>query len=324
MAARPVQPARRRLAVREGWVVLPTGTRIRYRRVGEGEPVVLVHGLADACEPWPRVMIPLAHRYDVVALDLPGCGLSDKPETDYSLGSQATALRFFLDALGLRFVNLVGHSLGGGVAMSFAYQYPERVGRLALISSGGLGRELHPMFRLANLPFAGQLGMRVIFNRWLRPIRNYALRRFARSGHDPITARGGAYSQEVEHLLDALEEPNSQRAFSAMLSSASNVAGQAISALDRLPLARFPLLLVWGRDDAIFPVAHATRAAELVPGSKLVIIDDCGHMPQLEAAPVLIAALESWLTDTRPVRIRLKARTQPGSGTTQLELAAGS
>jgi pimeloyl-ACP methyl ester carboxylesterase len=286
--------------IAEGWITMPTGARVHYRRAGEGEPILLLHGIAHSCKAWDRVMVPLAERFDVIALDLPGCGMSDKPDTDYSLGSQAVAVRFVLDELGLDVVTAVGHSLGGGVAMTLAYHYPERVGRLALVSSGGLGKELHPIFRMATLPLAPEYVMRGIFHPLARSPRNALTSMLTRATGDPFFHNPEGHRDDMAELLETMEQPEAQRAFLSMLRSASSIAGQAVSALDRLGLAAFPILIVWGRQDHVFPVQHAERAAAVVPEAELLIIEDCGHFPQLEATSTFTHELLSWLARTEP------------------------
>jgi pimeloyl-ACP methyl ester carboxylesterase len=286
--------------ISDGWVTLPTGARVHYRRAGEGEPVLLLHGIAHSCRAWDRVLVPLAERHDVIALDMPGCGQSDKPDTDYSLGSQAVAVRFVLDELGLECVTAVGHSLGGGVAMTLAYHYPERVGRLALVSSGGLGKELHPIFRMATLPWAPEYVIRGIFHPVARRPRNALTKLLTGATGDPFFHNPEAHRADMEELLETLEQPEAQRAFLSMLRSASSVAGQGVSALDRLGLANFPILIVWGREDHVFPVEHAYHAAEVVPEAHVVVIDGCGHFPQLEATATFNHELLDWLGRTKP------------------------
>jgi len=293
-------------ARQSGWVTLPTGSRVYYERAGRrpaGEDaILLLHGIAHSTRAWATTIPALAASHQVIALDLPGCGLSDKPDTDYSLGAQAAAVRYVLDALKVRRVTVVGHSLGGGVGMTFAYTYPERVGRMALVSSGGLGREIHPLFRLATLPLAPEWVMRAVFAPTLRMPRNFVVTGLANTGRSPFYYKGGDHGDEVADLLLPMEDPAAQRAFLGMLRSASNVAGQAISALDRIGAAACPALIIWGRDDAVFPVAHARRAARLVPGSRLEVFPRCGHFPQLEAPGRFVAVLTDWLDTTTPAR----------------------
>jgi pimeloyl-ACP methyl ester carboxylesterase len=286
----------------EGWIGLPWGTRVFVTRQGKGDPIVLLHGIAHSSDAWSRVIPALAQRYEVVALDLPGCGRSDKPETDYSLGAQAAAVRYALDSLGLDLVTVVGHSFGGGIAMMLALQYPERVGRLAVVSSAGFGRDLHSLFRVATLPVLPEYAMRVLFHPAMRRPRNLAGRLISRATNTPFFVQPDAYHKEFEELLVGLEDPAAQRAFTATLRSASHLGGQAISALDRIGSARFPILIVWGREDRVFPVEHALRAAKEVPDARLVILDGCGHFPQIEATQKFTRVLLKWLKDTQPAR----------------------
>ena len=130
------------------------GHRVTYRTAGSGPVVLLVHGIAGSSEQWGDVAPILAEGYTVVAPDLLGHGQSAKPIGDYSLGAYAVSMRDLLIALGHRRATVVGHSLGGGIAMQFAYEYPVFCERLVVVSSGGLGREVHPLLRAATLPGA--------------------------------------------------------------------------------------------------------------------------------------------------------------------------
>ena len=287
----------------EGFITLPSTARVYYTRRGRGEPVVLLHGIAHSAQAWDSVLPALAERYEVVAIDLPGCGRSDKPDTDYSLGAQATAVRYVLDSLGFDLVTVIGHSLGGGIAMTLAYQYPERVGRLGLVATAGLGRDLHPLFRMATLPVAPERVMRLLFNPRVRLPRNLLGIAFSQATGDPFFHNPKRHRREFEELLEGLEEPGAQRAFLSTLRSASNYAGQAISALDRLAVAAFPVLIVWGRYDRVFPVEHARRVRRTLPHARIVVIDNCGHFPQLEATRTFTRVLLRWLDETQPLRI---------------------
>ena len=125
------------------------GHRISYRSGGDGPTLLLLHGITNSSETWERVAGPLAERFTVLAPDLLGHGESATPRGDYSLGAHASGVRDVLTALDIDRVTVVGHSLGGGIAMQFAYQFPERCERLVLVSSGGLGREVHLLLRAA-------------------------------------------------------------------------------------------------------------------------------------------------------------------------------
>ena len=128
------------------------GNAVSYRRAGEGQAVVLLHGIGSTSLTWESVAPSLADRHDVIAPDFLGHGASAKPRGDYSLGAFASGVRDLLQVLGVERATLVGHSLGGGVAMQFAYQHPELCERLVLVSSGGLGHSVSPLLRAAALP----------------------------------------------------------------------------------------------------------------------------------------------------------------------------
>ncbi len=128
------------------------GHRVFYRSAGRGPVLVLVHGITSTSGTWSNVLPYLGERFTVIAPDLLGHGESAKPRGDYSLGAYAVSVRDLLIALGHHRVTVVGHSLGGGIAMQFAYEYPVFSERLVVVSSGGLGREVHPLLRAATLP----------------------------------------------------------------------------------------------------------------------------------------------------------------------------
>src|SRR5256885_8454737 len=134
------------------WEIELHGHRVIYRIAGDGPPVVLVHGMVNSSRHWEQVALRLADRYTVVAPDLLGHGDSAAVRGDYSLGAHACSIRDLLATIGIDRATIVGHSLGGGIAMQFFYQFPQRVERLALISSGGLGHRVSPMLRGAALP----------------------------------------------------------------------------------------------------------------------------------------------------------------------------
>src|SRR3712207_1220137 len=128
------------------------GHRVTYRRAGWGPVVVLIHGITGSCATWENVIEPLSEHYTVIAPDLLGHGESAKPRGDYSLGAYASGIRDLMVALKRPRATIVGHSLGGGIAMQMAYQFPERCERLVLVASGGLGEEVNPLLRAATLP----------------------------------------------------------------------------------------------------------------------------------------------------------------------------
>ena len=141
------------------------GHRVGFRIAGEGPLIVLIHGITSTSDVWLEAMARLAERYTVVAPDLLGHGRSAKPRGDYSLGAYASGARDLLGVLGFERGTVVGHSLGGGIALQFAYQFPEYTERLVLVSSGGLGKEVHPLLRAAALPGA-ELVLPLIVRDW--------------------------------------------------------------------------------------------------------------------------------------------------------------
>lgn len=253
------------------------GHELRFLSVGEGPPVVLVHGLLQSHRTWLPLAGDLGRDHRVIAPDLFGHGGSDKHAGDYSLGSHAATIRDLLDRLELPAVSLVGHSLGGGVALQFTYLFPDRVSRLALVSSGGLGRELSVVLRAPTLPGA----------EWVLPLlaSRYVLATGDRVGRllSGLGLRGGADVSQTWDGFLSLASADSRRAFLATARAVVGPEGQRVSANDRLPLlARFPTLLVWGGRDPLIPVQHARAAHRRIPGSRLEIFPGAGHFPHLD------------------------------------------
>jgi pimeloyl-ACP methyl ester carboxylesterase len=272
------------------------GRSLRYVSAGSGPVLLLIHGMAGTCESWQAVIEPLAQRHTVIAPDLPGHGESETGGGDYSLGALATVLRDLLAALGHERATLVGHSLGGGIAMQFAYQFPELTERLVLVSSGGLGPEVNPVLRAAALP-----GANLFIAATAAPGRaaGSALAR----GLASIGLRPSADVAEVARGYASLADSGRRGAFLATLRAVVGTEGQLVEAGDRLYLAAgVPVLIVWGRRDRIIPVAHGEQAHEAIAGSRLEIFDAAGHMPQLEAPARFVAVLERFLEQTEPAQ----------------------
>ncbi|NMO88708.1 alpha/beta fold hydrolase [Actinomycetospora sp. TBRC 11914] len=269
-----------------------------------GEPsevVVLLHGVAGSSSTWEPVLERLAgSRRLLLAPDLLGHGESAGPSGDFSMGAFANGLRDLLAALGHRRVTVVGHSLGGGVAMQFAYQFPEMCSRLVLVSSGGLGRGVSPTLRLAALPGAGvvvpllartgALGLGVAALRAaaalpLRPADQVSLREYARHAGSLIErAHADAFVDTVRGVIGPW--------------------GQRVTGTDRLYLTEgLPTLVVWGRRDPIIPVGHAYRAASLMPGSRLEVFDSSGHFPHCDEPGRFAALLTEFCDATEPGRL---------------------
>lgn len=270
------------------------GREVGYLGGGDGPVLLLVHGIAGSCANWRDVIEPLARRYTVIAPDLPGHGVSAGGPGDYSLGSLASGLRDLLLALGHERATLVGHSLGGGVAMQFSYQFPAMVERLVLVSSGGLGPEVSPILRAAALPGADLFIAATASTG--RKVGGAIGRSLSTVGMKPA-----ADVAEVARGYASLAEPDRRRAFLATLRSVIGTEGQRVSASNRFYLAEeVPLLIVWGARDPIIPVRHGEDAHRALPGSQLEIFEDAGHMPQLEQPGHFIAVLERFVAENAP------------------------
>src|SRR5688572_12971000 len=172
------------------------GQPFNYHLLGEGPAVVLIHGITSSSRTWRAVMEPLAEHHTVIAPDLPGHGRSGKPRGDYSLGAYASSLRDLLALLDIKHATIVGHSLGGGIAMQFAYQFPERLERLVLVDSGGLGEEVSLALRAATLPGA-ELVLPLLFGRATRNAGRALGRALGRVGLRP--------SADVRGLAEGLD-----------------------------------------------------------------------------------------------------------------------
>lgn len=279
----------------EAWEVDLHGHRVIYRAIGSGPPVVLIHGMVNSSRHWREVALRLAERHTVIAPDLIGHGDSATPRGDYSLGAHAAAIRDLLVAIGVGPATIVGHSLGGGVAMQYFWQFPERVDRLALVSSGGLGPEVAPMLRGAALPGATTLLRLGTSRRTLAGLARAARQLEARGSKRAI------YLRAVIRALGPLEDAGGREAFLGTLRSVIDFHGQRVSAVDRLYLlGPVPSLIVWGERDRTIPLEHGRSAHELIPGSRFVTLPRAAHFPHLEDPEGLSGALIDFIAATRP------------------------
>lgn len=253
------------------------GHDVFYRRAGEGPVVMLVHGMAGSSATWKPVIDELADNFTVIAPDLPGHGRSDKPRGDYSLGAYASVLRDLLGVLDLGQATVVGQSLGGGVSMQFAYQYPELCGRLVLVGSGGLGDEVSGLLRMLAFP-----GVEYVLPAAFVPIIGNVVNGFT----DLIGKVGLKPSPEVVQMwlaYSSLTDPETRTAFLHTLRSVVDHRGQRVSAMDKIHMAQqIPTLIAWGDNDRIIPVQHAYDAHEAITGSRLEIFEGCGHFLHAE------------------------------------------
>lgn len=260
--------------------------------------IMLVHGITSNSATWQRVMPYLAQRFTVIAPDLLGHGESAKPKGDYSLGAYASGLRDLLVALGHDRATFVGHSLGGGIAMQLAYQFPERCERLVLVDSGGLGRDVSVLLRSATLP-----GSEFVLP-LLAATRLLNVGRATGGLLSRLGLRAGTDIEEIARGHATLADSETRGAFVHTLRSVVEPGGQRVDASDRLYLAgHIPFLLIWGEHDSIIPVAHGLKAHEQVAGSRLEIFANSGHFPQLDEPEKFLDVLIDFMDGTDPAQL---------------------
>lgn len=260
----------------------------------DGPAVVLLHGLASDCTTWDKTLAPLAARgLHVVAVDLLGHGESDKPSRSYLLDDFSDVLADFLTAIGLSRVTVCGHSLGGAIAVFFAYHHEEFVQRLVLVSSGGLGREVHPVLRAAALPGADRVLAAATVPAMWRVYRHPRLHRMLRLTPDNLV--------NLRRAGRTLHDHQGRAAFFAALRGVIEPAGQRGSFVEMRYLSeRMPTLLVWSEQDGVIPVSHAYATRDALPGSELVVFPGGGHEPHRRHADGFADALATFI-DSHPV-----------------------
>jgi pimeloyl-ACP methyl ester carboxylesterase len=274
------------------------GHDVAYRQAGSGPLLVMVHGIAGSSGTWVPVMPLLAEHYTVIAPDLLGHGESAKPRGDYSLGAYASGIRDLLGVLGYDRATIVGHSLGGGIAMQFAYQFPQMAERLVLVCSGGLGKEVTPLLRALTVP-GSEYVLPLVLRRELHEVLGVAGRLFGRVG-----LRADPFLAEVWSAWSRLTDARAQRAFIHTIRAVIDIAGQRVSARDRLYLAHeVPTMIVWGDRDQVIPVSHAYTAHDLIPGSRLEVIEGAGHFLPIERPELLDRLLRDFLATTKPANV---------------------
>ncbi len=255
------------------------GHRMSYVMGGHGEPVILLHGIGTASATWRYTLPVLAQHFTVYAPDMLGCGESDKPDIDYSVPAMARYIQEFMDAVGIKHAHFIGHSLGGGITLQLFALCPERMDRVVLSASGGMGRAVHWLLRASTLPGAnGIIGAitdpRTRIAQASRAMERRRLRRLQ-------------VVQEIDEalptIIDRLHSPETRQAFLSMLRNTSNLGGQKVSALPYLAGFDKPVLLIWGARDHTIPVTHGYVAASLMPLAHLEVLPNCYHRPQIEA-----------------------------------------
>ncbi len=287
------------------------GHRRAFVKAGRGPALLLLHGLGCDHTTWEPVLSSLASRYTVIAPDLLGHGRSAKPRADYSLGGYANGMRDLLTVLGIDKATVVGHSFGGGVAMQFAYQFPERTERMVLVSPGGLGPEVTPAIRAITMPGFHQ-AMSVVTLPGVRQLTMTGLRALAATGVPQLRDL-----DEVAGIVDSFKDPRARRAIRHVVSAVVDWRGQIVTMADRAYLTEaMPMCVVWGSEDSVIPVRHARIAAELAPGATVEVIDDAGHFPHKDHPEQFVAILHEFVSTHAPAtyhRHRWRALLTAGS-----------
>ena len=271
------------------------GYRRAYRIAGSGPALLLIHGVGDNSTTWNTVQAKLAQRFTVIAPDLLGHGQSDKPRADYSVAAYANGMRDLLSVLEIDKVTVVGHSLGGGVAMQFAYQFPQLVERLIMVGAGGVTKDVNVALRFASLPMGGE-ALALLRLPGVLPAIQFAGKV---AGTVLGSTRIGRDLPDVLRILRDLPEPTASAAFTRTLRAVVDWRGQVVTMLDRCYLTEsVPVQLIWGEQDAVIPVSHALMAHSAMPGSRLEIFKRSGHFPFHDDPDRFVEVVEQFIDST--------------------------
>ena len=287
------------------------GYRRAFVRTGKGPALLLLHGLGRDHTTWLPVIDALARRYTVIAPDLLGHGESDKPRADYSVGGFANGMRDLLTVLGIDKVTVVGHSFGGGVAMQFAYQFPERTERMVLVGSGGLGPEVSAAVRaITTTGFYQVMGLLTLPG--VRQVGSAGLRALSRTGVKEFRD-----FDEVASIYESFRDPAARAAIRHVVRAVVDWQGQIVTMADRAYLTEaMPMCVIWGEDDRVIPVSHADRAAVLAPAARVELIPNAGHFPHKDHPERFVKLLNDFVRTTRPAsysRARWRRLLQRGA-----------
>ncbi|MEP9414580.1 alpha/beta hydrolase [Gordonia sp. VNQ95] len=283
------------------------GYRRAYRIAGSGPALLLIHGIGDNSSTWNEIIPMLAQHYTVIAPDLLGHGRSDKPRADYSVPAFANGMRDLLVVLGISKVTVVGHSLGGGVAMQFCYQFPRFAERLVLVAAGGVTREVNPALRLATLPVVNEI-LTLLRIPGVMPAVRTATSALVSLPHVPFVPRSISPKnalndhEDLVRVLGDLADPHASAAFLRTLRAVVDWRGQAVTMLDRCYLTeRLPVLFIWGEKDTVIPYEHALIGHAAIPHSELVPFPNAGHFPFHDDPERFVQVVTGFLERTDPV-----------------------
>jgi pimeloyl-ACP methyl ester carboxylesterase len=286
-------PATGERTVIEAQTVEVDGLSIRYLTVGEGQPLVLLHGAGDNALDWRWVMPALAASYRVYAPDLPGSPDSARPAGEYSPTFFERFTAGFLDALGIERAVFIGNSLGGLIALRLALSQPARVTALVLVDSAGLGRAVNPAFTSVNVPGLAEAAMPF----WRTPIGacQRAWGRTALLFAHPASAPREWIAEQCRLALSS----GYLEAHLTVLRALVSPLGQREVLVARLSELEIPTLVLWGARDRVFPESQAIEAVSHLQEGSLALIPDCGHMPHVECPDHFMDALDTSLARLR-------------------------
>jgi pimeloyl-ACP methyl ester carboxylesterase len=262
----------------------------RYWSAGEkGSTVILLHGVGCSVEYWEGNIAALAREHRVFAVDIVGFGRTDKPEVVYTFQLGADFVLDFMNAMGIDRASLVGNSMGGAISMTVAAQAPERVKKVVLVGPVGLGRGLSPVMRLMTLPMIGEV--------LTKPGRQGVVQQMQLCLYDP--------SQASDDFIDRVAAigilPGNQRSFLSALRSGVNIIGVKKGVLAdfsaRLKKIKTPILVIWGRQDAVLPVSEGEAAVESMANVRFHVMDRAGHLPQIDKPEEFNATVLDFLRD---------------------------
>jgi 4,5:9,10-diseco-3-hydroxy-5,9,17-trioxoandrosta-1(10),2-diene-4-oate hydrolase len=266
----------------------------RFLAEGEGSPVILVHGLGGSASGWLPSFGAIAARHRVYAMDLVGHGRTGQPDSGSLNAADMTGfVKDFMAEFKIERAHIVGHSMGGAISLQIAIDFPERVNKLVLVDSVGLGKEISILLRILSLPLVGE---------WLAAQDfKHNIKKYAAAVRK--SAQNATYITDelIENLYQVERNPEQAVPLLKVLRLAANWTGQKKSVygpiLQRLPSIRNPTLVIWGRQDATIPLAHGELAAQTLPNARLEVIDHCGHIPMFEQPEIFNQLVLDFLKD---------------------------
>lgn len=273
----------------ENQYIEASGLRFRYQQTGQGQDLLLVHGLGASLEYWERIIPSLAKHYRVTAIDVPGFGLSSKPDVHYGLPFFTRALASFCEALGLESMYLAGHSLGGALSLDFAATYPEKVKKLCLIDNAGFSRQVTWAFRIMSFPWIAKRLMYKTKSTYEKVLKLSVYNKAA------ITP------DFVDRLYEMAKSPEHRRTVLYILANHANLRGMKMKTLKPLwqkfkALGAMPVKIIWGDRDPLLNVSQIKAAKKHLQQADISVIHDCGHIPMLEKPEECLSLMLKFLS----------------------------